>query len=117
MSSKSESRGDGGGEPPLERLLTAEEGPMRRELLRQIAVLEARLSGLQVEEAMWQPVPAAPRRSPALLATDQLEQVRDELLAVIAELQDGIAQRFSAELNATPDAGRLRRLLRRARRR
>ncbi|HYF26187.1 MAG TPA: hypothetical protein VD931_10655 [Baekduia sp.] len=70
-------------EPPLE-LDPVDEGPMRRELLRQIALLDGELSARQ---AGWSATPASPRRGPAVLASTELERIRDELLAALDALR------------------------------
>jgi hypothetical protein len=54
-----------------------DEGPMRRELLRQIAVLDADLAART--PLSGQARVTAPR-GPALQTTEQLERIRDELL-------------------------------------
>lgn len=72
---------DGGTPPPVtEAPDTVDEGPMRRELLRQIAQLESRLSA---STPGWEPTCPAPRRGPALQPTGELERVRDELLLAL----------------------------------
>ena len=57
-----------------------DEGPMRRELLRQIALLDVELAA---RSPAWATDPASPRRGPALLETAELERVRDELVAAL----------------------------------
>jgi hypothetical protein len=57
-----------------------DEGPMRRELLRQIALLDADL-GARTTHAP--PGRTTDCRGPALLPTVQLERIRDELLAAL----------------------------------
>jgi hypothetical protein len=105
---------DGPGQPPLEELLHADEGPMRRDLLRQIAALEKTLSDFLIEHAPYEQLRAASDRGPSLLDAAELEQVRDDLLANIAEAKERVAQRFAAQLDdgdEEPEAGRARRLL------
>lgn len=71
---------DGGAAPPTEPAPDpVDEGPMRRELLRQIAQLETELSR---RTPGWTPTCPAPRRGPAMRPTAELERLRDELLAV-----------------------------------
>jgi hypothetical protein len=65
---------------------------MRRELMRQIARLEAAMSQLVTDNALYPQVQTSPTRGPAILSTAELEQVRDELLATIARLQGRILQ-------------------------
>lgn len=57
-----------------------DEGPMRRELLRQIADLELQLSQ---SETGWTRERVTPTRGPGLLPTAALEQIRDELLTAL----------------------------------
>lgn len=70
-----------------------DEGPMRRELLRQIAALDEELTLWLVRTRPWHCARTTPRRGPALLETAALEQIRDELLAAIAELARGTTRR------------------------
>lgn len=63
----------------------ADEAATRRELHRQIAQLEASLARLPPPAALAD-APGRSPRPPALLSTEGLEQVRDELLARLQEL-------------------------------
>lgn len=112
-------RTDGGaGTPPPPDLRTpTDEGPMRRELLRQIAHLEAQLSRFTRDNTPFEPMPAVKRRGPAVLPTAALEDIRDELLALRTALHDRVVDRVRDRLVDEPaprPAGR-RRLLRRRR--
>jgi hypothetical protein len=69
------------GAPPTDIVVPpVDEGPMRRELMRQIAVLDAALAartpGLASERT-------TPRRGPAVQPTRELELIRDELFAAL----------------------------------
>ena len=86
----------------FDELLTADEGPMRRELMRQIAALERKLSKFRRDHAPYDPLPELLQRGPALLTTEQLEQVRDELLAMIDDLESRVAGRFAATIVDPP---------------
>jgi len=72
----------GGGTPPPATDVPdpVDEGPMRRELLRQIAQLERRLSA---STPGWESTCPTPRRGPALQPTSELERLRDELHAAL----------------------------------
>jgi hypothetical protein len=83
--------------PPIDDPPALDEGPMRRELMRQIAALEATMSRLLVDNAPCRPAETSPTRGPALLTTVGLEQVRDELLAKVASLHEQILQRVEWE--------------------
>jgi hypothetical protein len=61
--------------PPVEPVV--DEGPMRRELLRQIALLDADLA---TQNRYPLPERTTARRGPAILPTAALERIRDELL-------------------------------------
>ncbi|MHB8692946.1 MAG: hypothetical protein ACYDHH_17050 [Solirubrobacteraceae bacterium] len=111
----------------FDELLDADEGPMRRELMRQIAALELRFSQLRRDHAPYEQLPPALERGPAVLSTEALEQVRDELLETINQLEQRVADRFVAGITdqadpldqmwaADPDAPWLRRVLLRLRR-
>jgi hypothetical protein len=108
--------GSGGAPPPaLPDLIAADEGPMRRDLLRQIAALEQELTRFEITHCSEQATETSPRRGPAVLSTAALEQIRDELLGARGRLHDGAVARARA---GWPDdlAGRrslLARLLRR----
>jgi DNA-binding transcriptional regulator YhcF (GntR family) len=64
-----------------------DEAATRRELRRQIAQLEAALARLPPRPVMTDERPAASRPGPALLSTEGLEAVRDELLERLRELE------------------------------
>jgi DNA-binding transcriptional regulator YhcF (GntR family) len=64
----------------------SDEAATRRELRRQIAQLEAALARLPPPPALADERPAAQRPAPALLSTQGLEAVRDDLLARLSEL-------------------------------
>lgn len=110
---------DGGcGMPPaLGGATSVDEGPMRRELMRQIRAVELEMARFKSENCPYERIVTSPARGPAVLSTAQLEQVRDELLAARAELQDRVVRRETAELEAAlrPHGlvDRLRRVLRR----
>jgi hypothetical protein len=57
-----------------------DEGPLRRELLRQIGELEEQWSIRRARRHPWSRERTSRRRGPALLATADLEAIRDELL-------------------------------------
>jgi hypothetical protein len=99
--------------PPIDDLLAVDEGPMRRELMRQISALEAAMSQLVIDNALHAKEHASPTRGPAILSTADLERVRDELLATIARLHGRILQRVEWEV----DEPRVRRGMLRLRRR
>lgn len=76
-------RGAPPAEPPdLESWLT-DQGPMRSELLRQIAQLDDELGQLTARVRPFAPVRTTPRRGPRLLDTEDLERIRDELVVAI----------------------------------
>ena len=64
----------------------SDEAATRRELRRQIAQLETALARLPPPPALADERPPARRPGPALLSTEGLEAVRDELLARLGEL-------------------------------
>lgn len=70
-----------------------DEGPMRAELLRQIGHLEIGLGQFASVNCPYDAVVASPRRGPAILATADLEAIRDELLAARSMLHDLMVQR------------------------
>jgi hypothetical protein len=72
--------------PPLDLPVT-DEGPMRRELLRQIALLEQELTTEIVRERLWATHRANRHRGPARQGTAALEMIRDELVEAIAAIQ------------------------------
>jgi hypothetical protein len=85
MSTRSTNRPPTGGAAPPPAAPSADpvdEGPMRRELLRQIAQLETELSARRPD---WSPTCTTPKRGPALQPTAELERLRDELLAALDE--------------------------------
>lgn len=57
-----------------------DEGPMRRELLRQIGELELRLSAASPG---WEPTCTTRKRGPAMPPTSELEALRDELMQAL----------------------------------
>jgi hypothetical protein len=71
--------------PPVD-LALVDEGPMRRELLRQIALLEQELTTEIVRERLWATHRANRRRGPALQDTAALESIRDELVEAISAI-------------------------------
>jgi hypothetical protein len=71
-------------------LLPVDEGPMRGDLRRQIALLEAEISRFVVENCPDVVLPEQPIRGPAVLSSADLEQVRDELLQLRADLHEHI---------------------------
>lgn len=71
--------------PPLD-LIGTDEGPMRRELLRQIALLEQELTTEIVRERLWATHRANPRRGPGRMGTGELESIRDELVDALATI-------------------------------
>ena len=73
--------------PPAD--LDVDEGPMRSELLRQIAGLEEELAVRLATARDWHRRRITPRRGPALLPTAALEQIRDELLRALHDLAHG----------------------------
>lgn len=103
--------------PPVEPdQISVDEGPMRRELLRQIAALERELSRLVSETCPWDPVVANPSRGPAMLSTADLEKIRDELLTASSVVHERIVTRATAGLFDEPEPrggllARLRRAL------
>jgi hypothetical protein len=64
-----------------------DEGPMRRELRRQIARLEREFARVKGVLAPWELERTTPRRGPALLDAGALEQIRDELLDALRMLR------------------------------
>lgn len=86
----------------FDELLTADEGPMRRELMRQIAALELKLSKFRRDNAPFEQLPALLKRGPALLSTEELEQVRDELINLIDDLQGRVAVRVASTIVDLP---------------
>lgn len=62
-----------------------DEGPMRRELLRQIGELEVQLSA---SRPGWEPTCTTPKRGPAMAPTRELEALRDELMQALRPRTD-----------------------------
>jgi hypothetical protein len=90
----------GGGAPPDEALLRPlDEGPGRRDLLRQIAALERRLSELAVAHSVWLETAAAEERAPSVLSMEELELVRDRLYTAIGELKELLVERERRRLD------------------
>ncbi len=89
---------DAGGAPPhppnLE-LIAADEGPMRGDLKRQIQALEAELAQCIVDNCPYEVLPTVGERGPAVLTTEQLEFVRDELLVLQRELYERVVAQAS----------------------
>jgi hypothetical protein len=79
--------GSGTPPPPVFDAAPVAEGPMRRELRRQIARLERELARLKLVIAPWEIDRVTPSRGPALLDAAALESVRDELLTALATLR------------------------------
>lgn len=69
-----------------------DQGPMRGELLRQIAQLEEELAVLLARRRDWSRRRISPRRGPALLSTADLERIRDELVTAVHDLPHGTPQ-------------------------
>ncbi len=85
-----------GSQPPLPPILDlpgVDEGPMRRDLKRQIQQLEHEIASFHVENCPYEAFEASPARGPAVLTNEQLEQVRDELTEIRAELHERVTQR------------------------
>lgn len=117
---RTDGTGAGGGPPlpPELDLVAADEGPMRGDLKRQIAALEHEIAQFVVDNCPFEPLPVMAERGPAILTTEQLEYVRDELLAVQRQLHDRAVSRMAAgfeepELELNGILERLRRRLRR----
>jgi hypothetical protein len=72
---------------------------MREELRRQIAELEAEISRFMALECPDVELPALLCRGPALLSSEELEQVRDELLELRADLHDYVIAQVRARWN------------------
>jgi hypothetical protein len=105
--------GGSGGLPPLDEPIGVDEGPMRRELMRQISVLEREMALLVVNNAIWEPMQASPKRGPTILNAAELEQIRDELLAAITDLHQRILHRAGWDLDGPPTGRRFPRPRRR----
>jgi len=77
--------GSGAAPPPidLDSLLKVDEGPMRGDLRRQIALLERELARIKSIVEPWEGKRTTPLRGPALLPSESLEKIRDELLAAV----------------------------------
>ncbi len=82
--------GGGGSAPPPEApsLDPTDEGPMRGELRRQIALLERDIARFVAVNCPHEPLPGSRTRGPGILTTAELEEVRDELLALRARLHE-----------------------------
>jgi len=112
-----------GGRPPLPPILDlpgVDEGPMRRDLKRQIELLEHEIAAFHVENCPYEAFSASPARGPAVLTNEQLEQVRDELTEIRAELHERVTARavevMTADLEAqVAPVGIIERLKRRLR--
>jgi len=111
-----------GGRPPLPPILDlpgVDEGPMRRDLKRQIQQLEHEIAEFHVANCPYEAFEASPVRGPAVLTNAQLEEVRDELLAFRAELHERVTQRAVDRMlddEAPEPVGIIERLRRRLRR-
>jgi hypothetical protein len=102
---------DGGFLPPVDLPeIPVDEGPMRRELLRQIGALEKELTGLTSTYSPWDPVIASPERGPAVLPTEDLEFIRDEMLTALGAMHDRIVNKATAVLADEPEPSGLRAL-------
>lgn len=112
-----------GGLPPLPPILDlpgVDEGPMRRDLKRQIQQLEHDIASFHVENCPYEAFTASPARGPVVLSNEQLEQVRDELTEIRAELHERVTNRAMESMAADLEAdfakvGIIERLLRRLR--
>lgn len=98
-------QGDGatgtGGVPPIPpdiEPITSDEGPMRGELKRQIEALETEIAQFIVDNCPYEELPRLAERGPAVLSTEQLEFVRDELLQLQADLHERLVGRMSERL-------------------
>lgn len=111
----------GGDRPPLPPILDlpgVDEGPMRRDLKRQIQQLERDIAEFHVENCPYEAFSASPARGPAVLTNEQLEQVRDELTVIRSELHELMTnravERMEAEYALKPETpGIIERLKRR----
>jgi hypothetical protein len=106
-SPRSDVPADGGaGDVPPVDLLPVDEGPMRRDLLRQIAQLEAQIADFIIENCPFEPPPlTSPQRGPQILSNAELEEIRDELLATRAALHERIVQRVASMSAPRPRRG------------
>jgi len=102
MTSRQRSAGPPGsdGTIPPDPNAPTDEGPMRRELLRQIAHLDDQLSHFTRDNTPFEPLPPVRRRGPALLETASLEEIRDELVALREQLHERVVQRERARIDA-----------------
>lgn len=93
--------------PPPEAPTTAptDEGPMRGELRRQIAFLERDIAKFVALNCPHEPQTASKPRGPGVLATSELEEIRDELLALRTRLHDAVVAEMAAR-NAAREARR-----------
>lgn len=90
--------------PPIDPALPAlDEGPMRGDLRRQIQELESALNRLKIAAFPWETIESSPRRGPQLLAAEDLERVRDELVAVLTSLEHRLAAQQVAGLATEPE--------------
>ncbi|MEA2166822.1 MAG: hypothetical protein QOF76_122 [Solirubrobacteraceae bacterium] len=102
MKTRSESGDDlaGGGSgnlPPVDFDLAVDEGPMRRELLRQIRQLEDDIARFITDNCPYEPpIVASPNRGPAIQTNADLERIRDELLESRAALHERIVDRVAS---------------------
>jgi hypothetical protein len=80
--------GSGAAPPPidLDSLLKVDEGPMRGDLRRQIALLERELARIKAIVEPWDGTRMTPLRGPALLPSESLEKIRDELLNAVRRI-------------------------------
>lgn len=108
---------EGGAPPPLDPFdPEVDEGPMRGELRRQIAALERQLTRFVQANCPTEEVRTSVTRGPGLLATAQLEEIRDELLATRARLHERLVAGTAGQPDPAsgPERPRRRRGLRRA---
>jgi hypothetical protein len=64
-----------------------DEGPMRRDLRRQIMWLERDLVALREMISPWEPIRTHEVRGPGLMTGSDLEAIRDELLEQVNKLR------------------------------
>ena len=84
---------------PLPELRTANEAAARRDLRRQVALLEAELSGhaCSVWPRAGLEVPPVAGRAAALLSVGELEELRDALARRLSDARRDLAERLAAE--------------------
>jgi hypothetical protein len=106
-SPRSEVPADGGaGDLPPFDLLPVDEGPMRRDLLRQIRQLEEELAQFIVDNCPFEPpIVSSPTRGPGIMSNADLEQIRDEMLETRAALHERIVQRVASMSASRPSRG------------